>query len=102
MPLPHGRQDGQETLAAQSQSCARRVAGWGLEPPRGARTRAPPRPEALCQRLDQAPYQSFLTRLASHSRRWIRRFAVEHVAGLEDKRRAPKSTAHKAWLPLMI
>ena len=27
---------------------------------------------------------------------------MEHVAGLEDKRRAPKSTARKAWLPLMI
>jgi transposase len=34
--------------------------------------------------------------------RWIRRFEAEHFAGLEDKSRAPKSTARKAWLPLMI
>ena len=34
--------------------------------------------------------------------RWIRRFEAEHVAGLEDKSRAPKAPARKAWLPLMI
>jgi transposase InsO family protein len=34
--------------------------------------------------------------------RWIRRFEAEHLAGLEDKSRAPKAPARKAWLPLMI
>jgi hypothetical protein len=34
--------------------------------------------------------------------RWITRFEAEHMAGLEDKSRAPKATARKAWLPLMI
>jgi hypothetical protein len=34
--------------------------------------------------------------------RWIRRFETEHLAGLEDKSRAPKAPARKAWLPLMI
>jgi transposase InsO family protein len=33
---------------------------------------------------------------------WIRRFEAEHLAGLEDKSRAPKSPARKVWLPLMI
>jgi transposase len=33
---------------------------------------------------------------------WIRRFAVEPLAGLEDKSRAPKTTPRKVWLPLMI
>jgi transposase InsO family protein len=33
---------------------------------------------------------------------WIRRFEVEHFAGLEDKSRAPKTTPRKVWLPLMI
>ena len=32
----------------------------------------------------------------------IRRFEAEHLAGLEDKSRAPKSPARKVWLPLMI
>jgi transposase InsO family protein len=34
--------------------------------------------------------------------RCIRRFEAEHLAGLEDKSRAPKAPARKAWLPLMI
>jgi transposase InsO family protein len=34
--------------------------------------------------------------------RWIQRFEAEHLAGLEDKSRAPKAPARKAWLPLMI
>src|SRR6266581_9309555 len=34
--------------------------------------------------------------------RWIRRFEAEHLAGLEDKSRAPKAPARKASLPLMI
>ena len=34
--------------------------------------------------------------------RWIGRFEAEHFAGLADKSRAPKSTARKVWLPLMI
>jgi len=34
--------------------------------------------------------------------RWIRRFEAEHLAGLEDKSRAPKAPARKTWLPLMI
>lgn len=34
--------------------------------------------------------------------RWIRRFEAEHLAGLEDKSRAPKAPARKAWLPLRI
>src|SRR4029450_8095650 len=33
---------------------------------------------------------------------WIRRFEAEHLAGLEDKSRAPKAPARKVWLPLMI
>jgi hypothetical protein len=33
---------------------------------------------------------------------WMRRFAAEHLAGLEDKSRAPTSPARKGWLPLMI
>jgi transposase InsO family protein len=33
---------------------------------------------------------------------WIRRFEAEHLAGLEDKSRAPTSPARKVWLPLMI
>ena len=33
---------------------------------------------------------------------WIRRFEAEHLAGLADKSRAPKSPARKVWLPLMI
>src|SRR6266571_5662644 len=34
--------------------------------------------------------------------RWIRRFEAEHLAGLEDKSRAPKAPARQAWLPLII
>jgi len=34
--------------------------------------------------------------------RWIGRLEAEHMAGLEDKSRAPKAPARKAWLPLMI
>jgi hypothetical protein len=34
--------------------------------------------------------------------RWMTRFEAEHMAGLEDKSRAPKSPARKAWLPRMI
>ena len=34
--------------------------------------------------------------------RWIRRFAAEHWAGLEDKSRAPTATARQAGLPLRI
>jgi hypothetical protein len=34
--------------------------------------------------------------------RWIRRFEVAHFAGLEDKRRAPKTTPRKVWLPLLL
>ena len=34
--------------------------------------------------------------------RWIQRFEAEPLAGLEDKSRAPKAPARKAWLPLMI
>ena len=33
---------------------------------------------------------------------WIKRFATEHFAGLQDKSRAPKAPARKVWLPLMI
>jgi hypothetical protein len=33
---------------------------------------------------------------------WIRRFEAEHLAGLEDKSRAPTSPARKVWLPLML
>jgi transposase InsO family protein len=33
---------------------------------------------------------------------WIRRFETEHLAGLQDKSRAPKAPARKVWLPLMI
>ncbi len=33
---------------------------------------------------------------------WIHRFEAEHLAGLEDKSRAPKAPARKVWLPLMI
>jgi transposase InsO family protein len=32
----------------------------------------------------------------------IRRFEAEHLAGLEDKSRAPQAPARKVWLPLMI
>jgi len=34
--------------------------------------------------------------------RWIQRFETEHLAGLEDKSRAPKAPARQVWLPLMI
>jgi transposase InsO family protein len=34
--------------------------------------------------------------------RWIGRLEAEHMAGLEDKSRAPKAPARKAWLALMI
>jgi hypothetical protein len=34
--------------------------------------------------------------------RWIGRFEAEHLAGLADKSRAPKSTTRKVWLPLML
>jgi transposase InsO family protein len=34
--------------------------------------------------------------------RWIARFEAEHVAGLVDQSSAPKSPAHKIWLPLML
>jgi transposase/transposase InsO family protein len=58
----------------------------------------------------QLYYQGWSKRSISHflrvSRptvdRWIRRFEAEHVAGLEDKSRAPKSTTRKVWLPLML
>jgi transposase InsO family protein len=33
---------------------------------------------------------------------WIHRFDTEHLAGLVDKSRAPKTPARKGWLPLMI
>ena len=33
---------------------------------------------------------------------WIKRFATEHFAGLQDKSRAPHAPARKVWLPLMI
>ena len=33
---------------------------------------------------------------------WIQRFETEHLAGLLDKSRAPKTQVHKVWLPLMI
>ena len=33
---------------------------------------------------------------------WIRRCEAEHLAGLEDKSRAPQAPARKVWLPLMI
>ena len=33
---------------------------------------------------------------------WSKRFATEHLAGLLDKRSAPKAPARKVWLPLMI
>jgi transposase InsO family protein len=33
---------------------------------------------------------------------WIKRFAMEHFAGLLDKSSAPKAPARKVWLPLMI
>lgn len=33
---------------------------------------------------------------------WIRRFEAEHLAGLEDKSRAPTIAARKVWLPFMI
>jgi Winged helix-turn helix len=33
---------------------------------------------------------------------WITRFATVHLAGLQDKSRAPHAPARKVWLPLMI
>ena len=33
---------------------------------------------------------------------WIKRFATEHFAGLQDQSRAPKAPARQVWLPLMI
>jgi transposase len=33
---------------------------------------------------------------------WIRRFEAEHLAGLMDRSRAPKTPARKIWLPLMV
>lgn len=35
-------------------------------------------------------------------REWIHRFEPEDLTSLEDKSRAPKAPARKAWLPLMI
>jgi Winged helix-turn helix len=34
--------------------------------------------------------------------RWLQRFEAEHVAGLRERRRAPKAHARKVWLPLMV
>lgn len=34
--------------------------------------------------------------------RWIARFEAEHVAGLVDQSSAPKRSARKIWLPLML
>jgi hypothetical protein len=33
---------------------------------------------------------------------WIKRFETEHLAGLQDKSRAPHAPARKVWLPLLI
>ncbi len=33
---------------------------------------------------------------------WIGRFEADHVEGLEDKSRAPKTTPRKTWFPVMI
>jgi hypothetical protein len=33
---------------------------------------------------------------------WIRRFEADHMDGLEDKSRAPKTTPRKTWFPLMM
>jgi hypothetical protein len=33
---------------------------------------------------------------------WLQRFAPEHLAGLQDKSRAPHAPARQVWLPLMI
>jgi hypothetical protein len=35
-------------------------------------------------------------------REWVRRVEPEDLAGLADKRRAPKAPARTAWRPLMI
>ena len=33
---------------------------------------------------------------------WIGRFESDNLASLEEKSRAPKTPAHKAWLPVML
>jgi transposase InsO family protein len=67
------------------------------------------RPEAraqvitlYCQGWTKISISRFLHVSRPTVREWIRRFEQEDLTGWEDKSRAPKAPARKAWLPLLI
>ena len=55
-----------------------------------------------CQGWTKISISRFLQVSRPTVREWIHRFEQEDLTGLEDKSRAPKAPARKAWLPLMI
>jgi transposase InsO family protein/transposase len=55
-----------------------------------------------CQGWTKISISRFLHVSRPTVREWIYRFEQEDLSGLEDKSRAPKAPARKAWLPLMI
>jgi transposase InsO family protein len=55
-----------------------------------------------CQGWSKIRISRFLQVSRPTVREWIHRFEQEDLTGLEDKSRAPKAPARKAWLPLMI
>ena len=55
-----------------------------------------------CQGWTKISISRFLHVSRPTVREWIHRFEQEDLTGLEDKSRAPKAPARKAWLPLMI
>jgi transposase InsO family protein len=55
-----------------------------------------------CQGWTKISISRFLQVSRPTVREWIHRFEQEALTGLEDKSRAPKAPARKAWLPLMI
>jgi transposase InsO family protein len=55
-----------------------------------------------CQGWTKISLSRFLQVSRPTVREWLHRFEQEALTGLEDKSRAPKAPARKAWLPLMI
>jgi transposase InsO family protein/transposase len=55
-----------------------------------------------CQGWTKISISRFLHVSRPTVREWLHRFEQEDLSGLEDKSRAPKAPARKAWLPLMI